>query len=232
LDIRAGRFFGQFGVESIAAVDTPFVSRSYTFIYNPFTHTGVLTTLQLNDSWSVQNGIVTGSDVFFDSASEPTYIGSIEYKLPDGGSRLLLSTVFGSGKFNQAEDFSNPRVFDLVYTRPLNERLTYQFNSLHGYQTNVPAAGSADWYSFVNYWSYRWQENLQTNCRVEFFDAVDGNRTGFEGLYTAGTLGLLYQPTQSVTFRPELRFDHNAASSPFAGQPNLFTSAFDVIVRW
>lgn len=232
LDVKAGRFFGQFGVESIAAVDTPFVSRSYTFIYNPFTHTGVLTTLQLNDSWSVQNGIVTGSDVFFDSASEPTYIGSIEYKSPDRGSSLLLSTVFGSGRFNQAEDFSNPRVFDLVYTRPIDERLTYQFNSLYGYQTNVPAEGSADWYSFVNYWSYRWRENLQGNCRVEFFDDVVGNRTGFEGLYTAGTLGLLYQPTKSLTLRPEIRFDHNASSRPFAGQPDLFTAAFDIIVRW
>jgi hypothetical protein len=232
LDVKAGRFFGQFGVESIAAVDTPFVSRSYTFIYNPFTHTGVLTTLQLNDSWSVQNGIVTGSDVFFDSASEPTYIGSIEYKSPDRGSSLLLSTVFGSGRFNQPEDFSNPRVFDLVYTRPIDERLTYQFNSLYGYQTNVPAEESADWYSFVNYWSYRWRENLQGNCRVEFFDDVVGNRTGFEGLYTAGTLGLLYQPTKSLTLRPEIRFDHNASSRPFAGAPDLFTAALDVIVRW
>jgi hypothetical protein len=232
LDVKAGRFFGQFGVESIAAVDTPYVSRSYAFIYNPFTHTGVLTTLQLNDAWSVQNGIVTGSDVFFDSASEPTYIGSIEYKYPDRGSSLLLSTVFGSGRFNQVEDFSNPRVFDLVYTRPISERLTYQINTLYGYQTNVPSQGTADWYSFVNYWSYAWRENLQGNCRIEFFDDVDGNRTGFEGLYTAATLGLLYQPTKSLTLRPEVRFDHNASSSPFAGQPDLFTSALDVILRW
>ena len=232
LEVKLGRFFGQFGVESIAAVDTPFVSRSYTFIYNPFTHTGVLTTLQLDDSWSVQNGIVTGSDVFFDSASEPTYLGSIEYKFPDRSHSLLLSTVLGSGRFNQAEDFSNPRVFDLVYTRSINERLNYQFNSLYGYQTNVPAAGSADWYSFVNYWSYQWRKNFQSNCRVEFFDDVDGNRTGHEGLYTAGTLGITYTPTSSVIFRPEVRFDHNASSRPFAGQPDLFTAAFDVIVRW
>jgi hypothetical protein len=231
LDVKFGRFFGQFGVESIAAVDTPFVSRAYTFIYNPFTHTGLLTTLQLNDSLSVQNGIVTGSDVFFDSASEPTYIGSVEYQFADQSS-VLLSTVFGSGEFNQDEDFSNPRVFDLVYTRALTSRLAYQFNTLYGYQTNVPMKGTADWYSFVNYWSYSWRENLQSNCRVEFFDDVDGNRTGYEGLYTAGTLGLLFAPTRSLILRPEIRFDHNASSRPFAGQPDLFTAAFDVIIRW
>lgn len=232
LDVKAGRFFGQFGVESIAAVDTPFVSRSYTFIYNPFTHTGVLTTLQLNDAWSVQNGIVTGSDVFFDSASEPTYIGSIEYQFPDDRSSLLLSTVFGSGEFNPSEDFSNPRVFDLVYTRAVTEQMTYQFNSLYGYQTNLPGSGHADWYSFVNYWTYQWRANLQSNCRVEFFDDVNGNRTGYEGLYTAGTMGLAYTPQRSIILRPEVRFDHNASSRPFAGQPDLFTAAFDVIVRW
>jgi hypothetical protein len=232
LDVKAGRFFGQFGVESIAAVDTPFVSRSYTFIYNPFTHTGVLTTLQLNDAWSVQNGIVTGSDVFFDSASEPTYIGSVEYQFPNDRSSLLLSTVFGSGEFNPSEDFSNPRVFDLVYTRAVTEQMTYQFNSLYGYQTNLPGSGHADWYSFVNYWTYQWRANLQSNCRVEFFDDVNGNRTGYEGFYTAGTMGLAYTPQRSIILRPEVRFDHNASSRPFAGQPDLFTAAFDVIVRW
>lgn len=232
LDVKVGRFFGQFGVESIAAINTPFVSRAYTFIYNPFTQTGVLTTLKLNDLWSVQNGVVTGSDVFFDSASEPTYIGSVKYKSPDRQSSLQLSTVLGSGRFNQAEDFSNPRVFDLVYTRSINERMTYQFNSLYGYQTHVPVIGNADWYSFVNYWSYRWRDDLQSNCRVEFFDDVDGNRTGFEGLYTAGTLGLLYLPIKSIILRPEVRFDHNTSSRPFAGHPDLFTAAFDVIVRW
>ena len=42
------------------------MSRSYTFIYNPFTHTGLLTTLKLDDAWSVQNGIVAGCDAFID----------------------------------------------------------------------------------------------------------------------------------------------------------------------
>jgi maltoporin len=110
--------------------------------------------------------------------------------------------------------------------------MTYQFNSLYGYQTNLPGSGHADWYSFVNYGTYQWRANLQSNCRVEFFDDVNGNRTGYEGLYTAGTMGLAYTPQRSIILRPEVRFDHNASSRPFAGQPDLFTAAFDVIVRW
>ena len=64
MDVKLGRFFAQFGYESIDTTQTPLVSRSYLFIYNPFTHTGLLTTTKLTDAWSVQNGVATGCDVF------------------------------------------------------------------------------------------------------------------------------------------------------------------------
>jgi hypothetical protein len=232
LEIRAGRFFGQYGVESIAGIDTPFVSRAYNFIYNPFTHTGLLTTLTLNDTWTVQNGIVTGSDVFFDSATEPTYIGSLKWTAADGQSSLLLATILGTGRFNQAEDFSNPQIFDLVYNWQLSEKLAYTLDALYGFQTDVPGVGTAQWYAFVNYLTYRWSENSLGTTRLELFDDVDGDRTGFEGLYTAVTTGLSYQPTRSLIMRPEIRYDYNNQSRPFDNRSGLFTAAFDFIVRW
>src|SRR5438105_4053810 len=66
LDVKLGRFFSAYGVESIDTTQTPFLSRSYSFVYDPFTHTGVFTSLQLTPAWSVQNGLVLGSDVFID----------------------------------------------------------------------------------------------------------------------------------------------------------------------
>ncbi|HMP71283.1 MAG TPA: outer membrane beta-barrel protein [Pirellulaceae bacterium] len=232
LDVKAGRFFGQYGVESIAGIDTPFVSRAYNFIYNPFTHTGLLTTLKLNDCWTVQNGIVTGSDVFFDSAAEPTYIGSLKWDSPDQQSSLSLAAIVGSGRFNIVDDFSNPQVFDLVYNRQLRENLSYTLNALYGFQTNVPGIGTANWYAFVNYLTYQWSEQVSSTTRLEFFDDVKGDRTGFEGLYTAITTGLSYQPGRNLLFRPEIRYDYNDSSRPFDNRSGLFTAAFDFIVRW
>lgn len=232
LDLKLGRFFAQFGVESVAAIDTPFVSRAYNFIYNPYTHTGLLATLRLGDSWSMQHGLVTGSDVFFDSAAEPTYLGGLKYESGDGRTSVLLATVLGPGEFNQAEDFSNPRIFDLVLTQKLTERWTWKLDALYGYQTNVPGTGTASWSALVNYWSWAWRQDLQANFRVELFDDSDGNRTGFPGLYTAATAGVSSQLAECILLRPEIRCDLSDSSRPFSGSSSLLTSAVDLIVRW
>src|SRR5262249_23747831 len=93
LDVKVGRFFAQFGVESIDTTQNPFLSRAYTFIYNPFTHTGLLTTLKLNDTWSVQNGLATGCDIFFAPGENLTYIGSVKWAPPSGPASALLSVI-------------------------------------------------------------------------------------------------------------------------------------------
>ena len=58
---------------------------------------------------------------------------------------------------------------------------------------------------------------------MEFFDDVDGNRTGSKGLYTACTAGLNFQPRPDIIFRPELRHDYNNESAPFNGSHGVFT---------
>src|SRR5439155_3668284 len=123
LNVKLGRFFAQYGVEANDAPSNALASHAYTFIYDPFTHTGLLTTLKLTDVWSVQAGAVLGSDIFIDPADEPTFIGSVKWAPPTGRDSVLFSVILGSGRFNQARNFHNPEVFDLVYTRKINARL-------------------------------------------------------------------------------------------------------------
>ncbi len=73
---------------------------------------------------------------------------------------------------------------------------------------------------------------LSGTTRVEFFDDVDGNRTGFEGVYTAVTAGLRFEPRPGFVIRPELRFDYNFESRPFEDKHGLGTATTDFIVRW
>jgi hypothetical protein len=232
LDVKFGRFFAQFGVESIDTTQNTFVSRSYMFIYNPFTHTGLLTTLKLDDAWSVQNGIVVGCDVFLDPASSPHYIGSVKWAPPNGRTSVLFSVILGNGRFNQAEAFHNPQVFDVVVTRKVNERLNYTLEGLYGFTTNVPDIGFANWYGICQYLSWTLTPRLTGVARLEFFDDVQGQRTGFAGLYTVLTLGVNYRPNRFVTVRPEVRYDYNNESRPFQDQHGVCTAAFDVILRW
>src|SRR5262249_10364341 len=84
LDLKLGRIFCQYGVEANDAPSNALLSHAYTFIYDPFTHTGIMTTLKLTDAWSIQGGAMLGSDVFIDPADEPTGMGGLKWAPPGG----------------------------------------------------------------------------------------------------------------------------------------------------
>lgn len=232
LDVKVGRIFCQYGAETIDAIPNSLASHSYTFIYDPFTHTGVMGTLQMTDEWSIQLGAMAGPDVFIDPASSPYGMFTLKWAPPEGSDTVLVAGVLGSGRFDVAENFNNPNMVDLVYTHAFNKSLNYTLDALFGYQTNVPGIGTATWFSFVNYLTYKFSSKVSMTGRLEFFDDIDGNRTGFEGLYTAATVGVNVQARKSLILRPEIRYDYNTESQPFEGRHDLLTAAVDVILRW
>ena len=163
LDIKVGRFYAPFGEESIEAVSTPLVSRSYTFNSGPeFTNTGVLATLTIDPVWQVCGGYAIGNDTFFDAGDEGRFVGFIKYTQPEGGrNTVTLATTLGRGKFNPnapleapevaagdtittsgigGETFgrNNINVVDLLYTHTFNPVLSFASESLYGWQTNIP----------------------------------------------------------------------------------------------
>jgi hypothetical protein len=232
LDVKLGRFFAQYGVEANDAPSNALLSHAYGFIYDPFTHTGILTTTKLSNAWSVQAGLVLGSDVFIDPADTPTFIGGLKWVQSDQRNSIQLEVIAGPGRFNQQRNFHNPEVLDLVWVHKFNPRLTYTQEGLLGYTTHVPDLGTAWWGSSASYLTYSFTPRLSGTSRLEFFEDAQGQRTGFAGLYSAATAGLSFQPIRSVTFRPELRYDYNEESRPFEGKHGLFTAAADVILRW
>ena len=232
LDIKLGRFFALFGAESIDTTQNAVYSRAYNFLYNPYTHTGLLTTLKLTDAWSVQNGIVTGSDVFIDPAANPTYIGSAKWAPPTGRDSVLVSVILGKGRYDAARSFSNPELFDLVYAHKVSDRLTYTVDATYSFQTGFPNVGFVNNWGVVQYLTYQFSSKLFATSRLEFFDDVQGQRTGFKGLYTALTTGVTYKVAPYFWLRPELRYDTNAESRPFEGKPDLFTATLNVLLRW
>ncbi len=180
----------------------------------------------------MQAGLVLGSDVFIDPADTPTFTGTVRWTAKDQKDSVLFSVILGSGRFNQQRDFQNPEVFDLVYTHKFNDKLSYNFESLFGFTTNVPDIGTAEWFGILNYLTYELSPRVSSTTRLEFFDDVQGERTQFPGLYTALTTGLTFKPWPWLIVRPELRYDNNGESRPFDDKHYLFTAASDLIIRW
>jgi hypothetical protein len=223
LDVKVGRFYTPYGVESLEAPSTQFMSHSYTFSNrSPFTHTGILATQNLPYNLVAQAGLVLGSDSFIDPADEATFIGTIQYTQPGNRNIVKLTTILDRARFNPNEGFSgiegNPNfnIFDMVWTHNFDSvpRLAYTLETLYGYMTNIPdflssngvdliPIGKADWAGVVNYLSYTFSPRLIGTTRFEVFDDPQGIRTNtFPGsapdnakrLYTALTLGVNYKP--------------------------------------
>ena len=230
--VVAGRFATHIGYELMQGVDTPFVSRSYLFQYNPFSHAGVWATSQLTDAWAVGNGLAAGSDTVFDTASRLTYLGQVRWAPPAGRTAVTLNAVVSNPRFDVGEAFAFYNVYELILTRRLSDRLTYAADVTYSHVAGVPHVGFTDWYGAAQYLTYQLSPTLSSTARAELFDDPTGYRTGSAGLYTAATAGLAWKPLPELLVRPGVRYDHNNQSRPFEGKPDLFTAVLDVIVRW
>jgi hypothetical protein len=260
-EFRVGRLWTPWGYESLEGVSTPFVSRSYAFNWSPpFTHMGIGMYAKLSDRWSTVLMLANGNDVFFDPAQEARFVGNVSWN-SGRRDTVTFGWSLGRGKFNVNEPFSpatvgldtepagrnNINVIDLVWSHALTPKLTYATELIYGWQYDVPAnvvggiidadlptgaPGDDHWGSWVQYLTYTFNPKLTGITRFELFEDFEGQRTGFEGLYTAITMGFQYRPIPALMIRPEVRYDSNNYSRPFEGKRDLFTAALDVIVRW
>ncbi|HYH67175.1 MAG TPA: outer membrane beta-barrel protein [Urbifossiella sp.] len=231
--VKLGRFATHVGYELVQAVDTPFVSRSYMFQYNPFTHTGVWATTPVGDNWTVGYGAATGSDTFIDAPTNRlTFLGQLKWAPKDGDTSVAVNTVVTNPKYIPAEAFAHYNFYNLVVTQKLGEKLSYVLDAGYSHMNDAPGVGFTEWYGAAQYLIYAHNDCFTSTLRVELFDDTDGFRTGFRGLYTSATYGLAYKPLPGLMVRPFARYDNNNRTEVWEGNQNLFTGGLDVIFRW
>ncbi|HEV3263420.1 MAG TPA: outer membrane beta-barrel protein [Gemmataceae bacterium] len=223
LDVKVGRFYTPFGVESIEAVSSPFLSHSYTFNFGPFTHTGVLATLTMTPVWTAQAGIVAGEDIIlFNTSDSPTVIGTIQWTQPQGTqsvSRNIVkfTSILGTGDFDIGGAQSNFNLFDVVWTHNCNPVLAINLEANYTWMRNVPDQTASDgstvhidktnWESLASYVALTLSARLVAQARFELFNDPQGVRTSSftvpggpptvtdaKGLYEAITVGLIWTP--------------------------------------
>ena len=258
VEFRVGRIYTPWGVESLEAVSTPLLSRSYAFNWSPpFTHCGGGAYVTFNKKWSGVFLLTNGNDVFWgDPSEELRFVGNIRWVQPGGRNTVTLATTLGRARFNPAyptppqqttvalatEPYgrNNFNAFDLVWTHLFNSVLSYNLEAIYGYQTNVPQAalavgssnGFANWWSAAHYLFWTIAPKWGSITRFETFGDAQGERTGFAGLYVAITQGIQYRINKSMILRPELRYDDNLLQKPFDNKHSIFTAASDLVIRW
>ena len=255
LALRFGHFYTIIGYEVVTAVGDFFYTICNTFQYGePFTHTGMLSTWTPNEQLVTYAGIVNGWDNWdsgtpsYVTSRQPGYdnnagfLGGITLRSSDESQSLSLTTYTGNVPSGTGSDpiqaiSANRSYASVVYTNELSDRLTWVLQHDAGWQFGLPDGlyptvsgqqpGLAQWYGFVNYLFWKFDDRITGGMRVEYFrdnngfrvmtplrnadmqeqPAGDVSTTGFQGNFWELTFGINTRANANWMIRPELRYD-------------------------
>tara|TARA_R110002049_G_scaffold2750_7_gene22071 strand:+ start:5744 stop:7078 length:1335 start_codon:yes stop_codon:yes gene_type:complete len=231
LSVKAGHFYTIIGWEVVTAPDNFFYSHAYT-MYNsePFTHTGVLATYNVNDNVTAYGGYTMGWDSGFDDNGD-NFLGGLSVSLSDALTVTYATTI---GKFG-ALPLGTPEqgyMHSIVADLALSDNLQYIFQS--DLLDTDDGAGTTvrETFGINQYLIYNVNDCLAYGARFEWYNQ--------EGVYSAVgtdddiyalTLGVNYKPHGNVIVRPEIRWDWDDAQVADLddGDDNQTTFGIDTI---
>jgi hypothetical protein len=233
LSAKIGHFFTIVGNEVVQATGNFFYSRQFTF-YNaePFTHTGVLTTYNIDDDTQIYNGWVAGWDSGFTDNGD-AYLGGFKHKISDTLS-CLYSTCMGRMGDSNVGVQERGNIHSFILTASLTDKLTYISQTDSLYSKNVGGTQQRNTFGNINYLLYKVNDRVTLGQRFEWFNYGGANFGGVRNndLYNF-TTGVNLRASANLLFRPEVRwvwdesrFGFNAGNVPSAtvfGGDMLFT---------
>ena len=193
VSVKIGHFYTTIGYEVVPAPDNFFYSHSITMNNTePFTHTGVLASMQANDCLEVSVGWTAGWDTGFDQfGSGSSFLGGLSYALSDHVS-LIWAVTAGDFGVRGSDGYMQSVVLDVALTESLQYVL--QSDSLRVGSTAEDIIG------LNQYLFYSVSDCLSLGTRVEWWKS---NGMSF---YEA-TAGLNIRPHANFVIRPEFRKD-------------------------
>jgi Putative beta-barrel porin-2, OmpL-like. bbp2 len=239
VDIKAGRMGTIIGYESALAPYRPFYSNDYQWFYaQDGAFTGILATLHVNKQLDVINGVTLGANTFFTLRGQgPCYIGQVNYWLTEEKKTLLSGSVYlGDQAIFAAPGLAGnfDTTVELRLQHDFSKYQTIVLESDMGWDQRIPGIGTGEWYSFYVILINHLGCTLDFNLRAEWFDDVQGTRTGFATNYEELTLGLDYHPQKWLRLRPEIRGDFSNDVPAFGNGRDRaqLTAAIDALFQF
>jgi hypothetical protein len=213
LRLDAGKFITGHGYEVIEGYDgwNDNATRSFLFGYAiPFTHLGVRAAYTFTPRVSGMFMIVNGWDVARDNNRSKS-IGAQLTMTPSPALTLILSGMTGPERTANESDARS--LLDAVAIWNVGPRLTLGANAdLAGEQNAVAPGRDGRWSGLAGYAriaSHRW---FALSLRGEYFDDMDGVRTGTPQALAEFTATPEMRLTPHLLVRADLRQDHSNRS--------------------
>ena len=258
LTVRMGHYAGLLSYEQVPSVLNFFYSHSYTMGYGePLLVTGMNANYKLTDRLSIDAGFHRGWMQFEDNNDQLDFMGGLTWTSCSKDTKLRFYVSAGP-----QDDLGNEDqfVYSLIWEQTFTKKLRYALQHNYGFTNDSVLNGGADaqFVSLVNYLYYQLNPCWSAGMRFEWFRDDDGTRVagvgslpqprygwasppGFEGDFSALSLGLNWRPHANIVVRPEARWDwYNGADNrisnlrPFDGGTldEQFLLACDLIVTF
>jgi Putative beta-barrel porin-2, OmpL-like. bbp2/Carboxypeptidase regulatory-like domain len=253
LNIRIGRYISVPDIEAQLAPNNYTFTHSLLYTFDPFTNTGIIATLKLNNRWLLQFGVTVGHDVApWTNDVKPSGTFCVNHTFNKGNDNVYsCANGINSGRYA----YNNLQQFVVTWYHKFNESVHMASESWYMFERQVPsifgpfrpelganpafcppgqARCLADEWAIVNYVEKQLSPKDYISIRSDFFDDLRGQRTGFKTKYTEWTLGWGHWIGTTILFRPEVRFDRSWDVPVYdAGtRNNQFSFAMDVIFRF
>ena len=227
MNIRVGRFISIPGIEAQLTPNNYMFSHSLLYSIDPFTDTGILATVQLNDQWLLQAGITGSHDVaLWTDDAKPSATACVSHTSASVRDNVYLClNGINDGKYA----YNNLQQYDATWYHKFSKTWHTATEVYVMYERDVPSTlGSikpqansnaatcrpgeqtclAPEYAAVHYVLKQLSAHDFIGFRSDLLNDKKGQRTGFNTKYTENTLMLSHWIGSTVQMRPEIRFDH------------------------
>jgi len=232
MNIRFGRYISLPDIEAQLAPNNYTYSHSILYGIDPYTQTGIVASIKLNDHWLVQAGISGGNDVaLWTPDAQPTGTACVDYTWKQGGDALYTcANSFNKGNYA----YNNLQGYYETWYHKINATWHTDTETWYMYQRHVPnIAGNvanpiapetgangafcsanertcfAPEVAVVNYLEHEFNTHQYLSIRNEFVDDIKGQRTGYTTKYSEHLISYGHWIGSTILFRPEIRFEHS-----------------------
>jgi hypothetical protein len=256
MNLRVGRYISIPGIEAQLTPNNYMFSHSLLYAVDPFTDTGVLATIQVSDQLIVQAGVSGSHDVALWTAdAKPAFTGCVSYTTKSVDNNFYLCA---NGINDGAYAFNNLQMYDGTWYHRFGKTWHIATEMYGMYQLGVPSVNGAsgsiapekgtngancrvglqrciapEW-AAVNYVNKQLSGHDFISFRSDFLNDKKGQRTGYAGRLSEGTLMYSHWLGSTVQLRPEIRFDHawDRRTYDDGTRTNQLTVASDVVFHF
>lgn len=253
MNLRVGRFISVPGIEAQLAPNNYIFSHSLLYAIDPFTDTGIMATVKLNDRWLVQAGITVGHDVApWTPDAKPSGTACLSYTTASVNDNFYLcANGINDGKYA----YNNLQQYDATWYHKFSKTVHMATETWYMYQRDVPALGgtiqpeagangayclpgeqmcTAPEYAVVNFLQKELSAHDFLSLRSDYLDDKKGQRTGYATRYSEDTIMWCHWIGSTIQIRPEVRFERawDSKAYDYGRRQNQITVASDLIFHF